>query len=82
MQDVETVRVEDLKLEHFMPAEEVEAAELRYKGVEGAAKLAEAPTGTPSVVLLTGATGFLGRFLLLDLLKKVRCREGWGAGVG
>ncbi len=52
-----------LRVESFLPAEVARAGGRR----------AEAE---PSIVLLTGATGFLGRFLLLELLQRVTGRAG------
>jgi fatty acid CoA ligase FadD9 len=54
----ETVRAEDLRVERFMPSSELAAA-------------AKTPPSGPPVVVLTGANGFLGRFLLLELLERV-----------
>ncbi len=56
----ETIRAEDLRLDRFLAAGEIVAA---------ASPAAPAP-GRAEVILLTGANGFLGRFLLLDLLDR------------
>jgi len=56
------VRAEDLRLDRFLSAEDFEAAEKARLG-------AEVPREA-RVVLLTGANGFLGRFLTLDLLER------------
>jgi fatty acid CoA ligase FadD9 len=61
--DAEIVRAEDLRIDRFLSATELAAA--------GSAPLA----GTP-VVVLTGANGFLGRFLLLELLELVAASHG------
>ena len=53
-----TIRAEDLRIDRFIPSSEL------------AAVGTTAPSGPP-VVVLTGANGFLGRFLLLDLLERV-----------
>jgi fatty acid CoA ligase FadD9 len=61
----DTVRAADLRIARFLSPDELEAA-----------ARAPAPDVQPSrVVLLTGANGFLGRFLLLELLEQVP-REG------
>jgi fatty acid CoA ligase FadD9 len=52
-----TVKAEDLRLERFVSADELVTA----LPAEGPAR----------VVLLTGANGFLGRFLLMELLERV-----------
>jgi fatty acid CoA ligase FadD9 len=53
-----TVRAEDLRIERFIASSELAA-------------VASTPPSGPPVVVLTGANGFLGRFLLLDLLERV-----------
>jgi fatty acid CoA ligase FadD9 len=53
-----TVRAEDLRIDRFIPSTELAAA-------------GSAPPSGPPVVVLTGANGFLGRFLLLDLLERL-----------
>jgi fatty acid CoA ligase FadD9 len=58
--DSRSVRVSDVQLDKFLRRDELDAA----------ARLASAAT-TPSVVLLTGATGFLGRFLALELVERL-----------
>ena len=60
-QDTAVIRAADLDLERFMPPRGAGAAPIP------ASELPAAPT----VVLLTGANGFLGKFLLLDLLQRV-----------
>ena len=55
-----TVRASDLKLDRFLTPEEIASA-------RGSAALAP----DARVVFLTGANGFLGRFLLLDLLNRL-----------
>ncbi|OMC41454.1 non-ribosomal peptide synthetase [Mycobacterium sp. GA-1841] len=62
---------------HDPGADQVRASDLRLDKFIDAATLAAAPTvprpdGKPHTVLLTGATGFLGRYLLLDWLKRLR----------
>ncbi|APR83696.1 Long-chain-fatty-acid--CoA ligase [Minicystis rosea] len=59
------VRASDLKLDRFLTAEEIEA-------------VARAAPVSPDarVVFLTGANGFLGRFLLLDLLGRLPQKGG------
>jgi fatty acid CoA ligase FadD9 len=59
----ETVRAEDLRLDRFIPGGELATA-------------GSAPRSGPPVVVLTGANGFLGRFLLLDLLERVAPSRG------
>jgi fatty acid CoA ligase FadD9 len=54
----EILRAEDLRIDRFIPSSELAAA-------------GSAPLSGPPVVVLTGANGFLGRFLLLDLLERV-----------
>ncbi|BBZ01760.1 non-ribosomal peptide synthetase [Mycolicibacterium chitae] len=58
---VDEVRAGDLKLDKF-----IDAATLRT------ATTLPRPTGHVQTVLLTGATGFLGRYLLLEWLGKLR----------
>ena len=55
-----TVRASDLTLEKFLDADLIEAA----------ASLPSAPE-TPTTVLLTGANGYLGRFLCLEWLERL-----------
>ncbi len=57
------VRVEDLRLEKFLAPEEIEAAR---RGTPRS----EVPRRA-EVALLTGANGFLGRFLALELLERL-----------
>jgi fatty acid CoA ligase FadD9 len=54
----ETLRAEDLRIDRFIPSGELASA-------------GRAPLSGPPVVVLTGANGFLGRFLLLELLERV-----------
>ena len=61
---------------HGRGATEVRAAELTLDKFIDAKTLAEAPalpraTGAPQTVLLTGANGYLGRFLALDWLERL-----------
>jgi fatty acid CoA ligase FadD9 len=61
---------------HGRGATEVRAAELTLDKFIDAKTLAEAPalpraTGIPQTVLLTGANGYLGRFLALDWLERL-----------
>ncbi|OBJ02297.1 oxidoreductase [Mycobacterium sp. 1465703.0] len=61
---------------HGREATKVQAAELTLDKFIDAASLAQAPTlpratGTPHTVLLTGANGYLGRFLTLEWLERV-----------
>ena len=61
---------------HGRGATEVRAADLTLDKFIDAKTLAEAPslpraTGTPRTVLLTGANGYLGRFLALDWLQRL-----------
>ena len=58
---VDEVRADDLKLDKF-----IDAATLRT------ATTLPRPSGHVQTVLLTGATGFLGRYLLLEWLGKLR----------
>jgi len=62
-QDTAVIRAADLDIDRFLPAR----AETPRSRPAPAADLPAAPTR----VLLTGANGFLGRFLLLDLLQRV-----------
>jgi len=62
-QDTAVIRAADLDIDRFLPAR----AETPRSAPASAADLPAAPTK----VLLTGANGFLGRFLLLDLLQRV-----------
>ncbi|QRP50659.1 thioester reductase domain-containing protein [Amycolatopsis sp. FDAARGOS 1241] len=59
------VRAADLRLEKFLDGRTLEAAK----------RLAPA-AGEPKTVLLTGATGFLGRFVALDWLERFAERGG------
>jgi fatty acid CoA ligase FadD9 len=61
---------------HGRDATKVRAAELTLDKFIDTATLAQAPTlpratGTPHTVLLTGANGYLGRFLTLEWLERV-----------
>ncbi|BBX64452.1 oxidoreductase [Mycobacterium saskatchewanense] len=61
---------------HGREATEVRAADLKLAAFIDAKTLAEAPTlpsaaGTPHTVLLTGANGYLGRFLCLEWLERL-----------
>ena len=58
--DVREVRSSDLTLDKFIDAETLTAA----------GKLAH-PRGIPNKVLLTGATGYLGRFLCMEWLQRL-----------
>ena len=60
------IKAKDLDLHRFIPASQLAA----WAGAKPATDLPASPT----VVLLTGANGFLGRFLLLDLLQRVSNR--------
>lgn len=66
---LETIRAADLSLEHFIPSAELEA-------MAGGRAAQAGKDHAPRVVLLTGATGFLGRNLLLELLQRVSQRNG------
>ena len=57
------IKAADLKLDRFLSEADTAAA-------AAAAPASELPA-QPTHVLLTGANGFLGRFLLLDLLQRV-----------
>ncbi len=66
---------------HGRGATEVHASELTLDKFIDAATLAQAPnlphaTGTPHTVLLTGANGYLGRFLTLEWLERLVERGG------
>ncbi|MGV9799691.1 amino acid adenylation domain-containing protein, partial [Mycobacterium sp. NPDC003449] len=60
-QDAREVHASDLTLDKF-----IDPATLR------AAPALPRPTRNPRTVLLTGATGYLGRYLVLDLLTRLR----------
>ena len=60
------IKAADLKLDRFFNDADRAAAK--------AAAPAEQLPAQPEVVLLTGANGFLGRFLLLDLLQRVAAK--------
>ena len=57
------IRAADLQLERFLSEEDL-------RSVRSATSAAQLPA-QPEVALLTGANGFLGRFLLLELLQTV-----------
>ena len=57
------IRAADLQLERFLSEEDLRSA----RSAMSASQLPAAP----EVALLTGANGFLGRFLLLELLQTV-----------
>ena len=59
--DTSLIRAADLDLDRFIP---------RGSGAAASIPAAELPAA-PTAVLLTGANGFLGRFLLLELLQRV-----------
>ena len=59
------VHAEDLRLEAFLGQAAIESA-----------NALPLPSGPAKTVLLTGANGFLGRFLLLDLLERVAPHDG------
>ena len=59
--DTALIRAADLDLDRFIP---------RGSGAAAPIPAAELPAA-PTAVLLTGANGFLGRFLLLELLQRV-----------
>ncbi len=66
---------------HGQGATQVHAADLTLDKFIDAATLAEAPglprvTGTPRTVLLTGANGYLGRFLTLEWLERLAATGG------
>lgn len=61
--EAKVVRAEDLRIDKFLAPEEIEAARTGQPRFEVAAR-AEA-------ALLTGANGFLGRFLTLELLEQL-----------
>ncbi|MGE5722355.1 MAG: thioester reductase domain-containing protein, partial [Sphingomonadales bacterium] len=64
--DPATIRAADLRLEKF-----IEPAVL-----ERAASIAPVRVGDPKCILLTGANGFLGRFLALEWLKRLAPNDG------
>ncbi|GAB5899801.1 non-ribosomal peptide synthetase [Mycolicibacterium mageritense] len=59
--DAGEVRASDLTLDKFIDAPTLKAAPALPR-----------PDGKPRTILLTGATGFLGRYLLLEWLKRLR----------
>lgn len=61
--DTQTIRACDLRLDRFL-------SEADMAGAAAAAPASRLPAD-PEVVLLTGANGFLGRFLLLQLLERM-----------
>jgi fatty acid CoA ligase FadD9 len=66
---------------HGRDATEVHAADLTLAKFIDSKTLTEAPsrpvaTGTPHTVLLTGANGYLGRFLCLDWLERLSETDG------
>jgi fatty acid CoA ligase FadD9 len=66
---------------HGAGATQIRAADLTLDKFIDAQTLAEAPslpsvTGEPHTVLLTGANGYLGRFLLLDWLQRLAETDG------
>jgi fatty acid CoA ligase FadD9 len=66
---------------HGASATEIRSAELTLDKFIDAATLAAAPslpstTGEPQTVLLTGANGYLGRFLCLDWLQRLAETDG------
>jgi fatty acid CoA ligase FadD9 len=63
--DSTEVRAEDLTLDKFIDA-----------GLLGAAASLPRPAGDVRTVLVTGATGFLGRFLCLDWLQRLADSDG------
>lgn len=60
------LRASDLTLDKFIDATTLGRA----------AALSTPPSGEPRTVLLTGATGYLGRFLCLEWLKRLACSGG------
>ena len=60
------IKASDLDLHRFIAASDLAAW--------ACAKPAVDLPSSPTVVLLTGANGFLGRFLLLELLQRVSQR--------
>jgi fatty acid CoA ligase FadD9 len=62
--DAERIRARDLRVDRVVPP----------ALVENAGRLPSA--GAPTTIVLTGASGFLGRFLLLELLERVAPRDG------
>ena len=65
-QDIAHIYASDLALRNFMNKAEIEAAK----------RLPPARTSEPQTVLITGANGFLGRFICLDWLQKVAANGG------
>ncbi|MFV0644837.1 MAG: carboxylic acid reductase [Sphingomonadaceae bacterium] len=65
--DLSTLRAEDLTLDRFLDAGLLEKAR----------DLPPPPDAEPEIVFLTGATGFLGRFLCLEWLRRME-RTGKG----
>ncbi|SKB94619.1 carboxylic acid reductase [Sphingopyxis flava] len=64
--DAAVIRAADLTLDKFIPREVL----------ADAAAIAPASTGEPRCVLLTGANGFLGRFLALSWLRRLAKVDG------
>ncbi|MET0457572.1 MAG: carboxylic acid reductase [Mycobacterium sp.] len=64
--DAAEIKAADLTLEAFLPADLLSAA----------ATLPPVPAGAPRTVLLTGANGYLGKFLALDWLRRLAAGGG------
>lgn len=64
-ENADTLKASDLLLERFIDTRALEAA-----------AVAPLPVDEPRTVLLTGATGFLGRFLCLEWMKHLESRGG------
>jgi fatty acid CoA ligase FadD9 len=60
------IRASDLTLDRFLPAEVL----------SNAVALLPVSTGEPRTVLLTGANGYLGKFLALDWLQRLSTTDG------
>ncbi|GAK54267.1 NcpB protein [Candidatus Moduliflexus flocculans] len=73
LEAVRGVNVED-KLMHIGAVDEVAESQLDEKIRPESLELPETRFSNPAIVFLTGATGFLGAFLLAELLQKTKAQ--------
>jgi fatty acid CoA ligase FadD9 len=57
----DVIKASDLRLDEFLPA----------ATIDGVPELAPVAAGEPRTVLMTGANGYLGRFVMLDWLRRL-----------